>query len=109
MPLAGAGFRERTRQNVKDSDLTCIFGFGPLEGGTLATLLDCREWGKPVLVLDMEQASPKMASRDLESWLLPFSGFLDLNIAGPRASEATSAYVRVLETLTLWSKSTALL
>ena len=31
--LPGAGYRQRTRRNVQDSDGTAIFSFGPPEGG----------------------------------------------------------------------------
>lgn len=52
MELRGAGYSERTRQNVLDSDGTLIIHFGELTGGTLKTAKLCDWHGKPVLLLD---------------------------------------------------------
>jgi hypothetical protein len=38
--------------NVRDSDGTVILSFGPLSGGSLATLQDCQAMKKPHLVVD---------------------------------------------------------
>src|SRR5947207_15103352 len=40
-PAPGAGYRERTRLNVRDSEGTVIFSFGPLRGGSEHTYQDC--------------------------------------------------------------------
>jgi hypothetical protein len=88
-PLAG-GYRERTRQNVLDSDATVILfdgrlSNGRLTGGTRLTRLCSREARKPLLVIDVAQRTPEEAA-------VAISAFIDanevriLNVAGPRAS-----------------------
>ena len=92
-PLPGGGNRERTRQNVIDSDATAIICAGPPTGGTLATVEDCDAFARPRILLD-----PSQMSVDDASWqLLQFirgHGVRVLNVAGPRASEqpATASF-----------------
>jgi len=89
--LAGAGYRERTRQNVIDSDATLILYFDELSGGTLATLRDCRHYQKPHCLIDA-------ANTDLHQAVVQLQFFLEqntvnvLNVAGPRASGESRAY-----------------
>lgn len=59
--LAGAGYRQRTRKNVQDSDGTIIIYFGKLSGGTEQTLRDCLEEHKPYLLLDAVEIVPERA------------------------------------------------
>ncbi len=46
----GGGYRQRTKQNVIDSDGTAIFYESYLQGGTEATVLFCIRQGKPKAV-----------------------------------------------------------
>ena len=56
--LAGAGYEERTLQNVLDSDGSAIVYSSDLEGGTRQTLLYCVEHGKPYEIVDASRATP---------------------------------------------------
>lgn len=83
--LAGAGYLQRTRKNVEDSDGTLIISFGAASGGTLRTLEFCQRLNKPHLVIDAAVTSiEEAASAVLE--FLKGRGVQCLNVAGPRAS-----------------------
>jgi hypothetical protein len=60
-PLAGAGFSERTLQNVLDGDGTVIFSHGATSGGTRLTLEVCQRQQKTFLVIDAARTSPENA------------------------------------------------
>src|ERR1044072_489638 len=62
-PARGAGYRERTRLNVRDSDGTVIFSFGALRGGSADTLHDCHELRKPNLKIDGKKTSAEEAAK----------------------------------------------
>src|SRR5450631_3978490 len=51
-PLPGAGYRQRTQQNLIDSDGTAILFYGTLSGGTKLTRDSCVREKKPFVVLD---------------------------------------------------------
>jgi hypothetical protein len=61
-PMARGGYRERTRQNVLDSDGTAILFYGVLGGGTLLTLNLCKREGKPHVVIDANKTSESAAA-----------------------------------------------
>ena len=86
-------YSQRTRWNVRDSDGTLILASGEPTGGTLLTLDECREAGKPCLVIDLAHggslAEAVRAARDWIETNLP-GGVL--NVAGPRASELSAVY-----------------
>lgn len=98
--LAGAGFTERTRQNVIDSDGTVIIYFESLAGGTEQTLLFCLQHRKPYLLIDAT-ALPVSCSAERITGFIDSHSIITLNIAGPRASEAAAAYVYTLDTMAL--------
>jgi len=89
--LAGAGYEERTLQNVLDSDGTAILYSGTLEGGTRQTMVYCVEHGKPFELVDASRAAPHDAAAKL-------AGFIErhriavLNVAWPRASKWPEAW-----------------
>jgi hypothetical protein len=97
-PLAGAGYRARTRQNVLDSDGTVVLSFGKLTGGLKATAGDCRRLSKPCLVIDAKLTTPSKAAILLAVFLLRHR-IHTLNVAGPRASGQPGIYVFVVEVL----------
>jgi hypothetical protein len=84
-PLPGGGYRERTRQNVIDSDGTAIVFYESLAGGTLLTRNLCAHVKKPFIVLDAMQNTESAAAAAI-------ARFADqnqigvLNVAGPRLS-----------------------
>jgi hypothetical protein len=90
-PAPGAGNRERTRLNVRDSDGTVIFSFGQLRGGSLDTLQDCRELSKPHLLIDASQISAQNAAESLRRFVGDHA-IVILNVAGPRTSEEAGIY-----------------
>jgi len=90
-PLANAGYRQRTRQNVIDSDGTVILSFGPLTGGSKATAGDCRRLEKPCLVIDANNTTAGEAAILLAVFLLRHRIHI-LNVAGPRASGQPGIY-----------------
>jgi hypothetical protein len=99
-PLNNAGYRERTRQNVADSDGTVILSFGPLSGGSKATAGDCRRLHKPCLVIDAKRVTMTEAAFELAVFLLRHR-IQTLNVAGPRASGQAGIYGFVVEVLKL--------
>jgi len=80
-------YEERTRCNVRDSDATVIFSFGPLAGGSALTASLARSLERPFLVLDLEQCTAEEAISALRVWLDRERPRV-LNVAGPRLSQA---------------------
>jgi len=96
-----AGYPERTRQNVTDSQGTLIISYGPLTGGSKLTLGYARAMGKPSCYIDL------IATEAFEAALIAQSFVLEnqirvLNVAGPRLSNFPGIYQDVkiiLETM----------
>jgi hypothetical protein len=89
--LIGAGYPERTLQNVIDSDGTAIICFGSPTGGTEKTLRLCRELKKPFILIDAAELTPARAAQRMLAFVGDHS-ITVLNVAGSRASEEASAY-----------------
>lgn len=90
----------RTRRNVRDSDATLILSPLPLGGGTALTRTVADRLGRPVLVVDPSHPG---AVPDAARWcraLVPEGRALDLNVAGPRESEAPGIYAQSRRFLT---------
>lgn len=70
--LPGAGYAQRTRRNVADSDGTLILYFGEITGGTFKTLRLCKHLGKPVHTLNAATMRPdeacEQAMQFIGSW-----------------------------------------
>ena len=89
--LPESGYRQRTKQNVLDSDGTLIIYFDSPFGGTKLTISFCIEKMKPYLLIDAEKVSVYRAVSKVESFIAQHS--IDtLNVAGPRASGEKRAY-----------------
>ncbi len=89
--LAGAGYRERTLQNVLDSDGTAIVHDGELEGGTRLTWVLCERRGRASVLIDASALSRDQAIDALVAFVT--GNRLDvLNVAGPRASKWPEAF-----------------
>lgn len=88
--LAGAGYRQRTRQNVIDSDGTLVISFGALTGGTRETVRFCERFKKPVLVVDAIAIGPASAAAQAAEFVKTHS-IAVLNVAGPRESTRAGA------------------
>lgn len=89
--LAGAGYSQRTRKNVQDSDGTVIIYYGMLRGGTEKTLRYCQDENKPCLLLDALEVMPERAAVRIMTFLSGLEGET-LNFAGPRASGEQRTY-----------------
>jgi Circularly permutated YpsA SLOG family len=97
-PLLRGGYRERTRQNVLDSDGTAILYLTTLAGGTLLTLNFCIRAGKPYCLIDAAQANPRrgrLQSHDSSTR----TRYRALNVAGPRLSGWPQGYEATQRTL----------
>jgi len=84
--------RIRTEWNVRDSDATLVFAPPGVESPGTAFTIECaRHYAKPLLIVD--PGSPS-ATADIRAWLTQLN-LRGLNIAGPRASEASDIYAAV--------------
>ena len=81
-----ASYAHRTEQNVRDSDATVVFSFGPPTGGSALTAKLARSLGKPLLALDLVVSNTDEAVARLRSWLAETRPRV-LNVAGPRLSQ----------------------
>jgi Circularly permutated YpsA SLOG family len=97
-PLARSGYRERTRQNVLDSDGTAILVHGVIGGGTLLTLNLCKREGKPHVVIDASKTSEVAAAAEIARFVEKHE-IHALNAAGPRASGWKQGYGCALRTM----------
>ena len=85
-------YAQRTEWNVRDSDATLIVAPIPPSGGTQWTAACAAEWQRPLWIASVHspETVPLHVPR-LVSWLATH-GIQRLNVAGPRASEASTAY-----------------
>jgi Circularly permutated YpsA SLOG family len=82
----GAGYAERTRRNVEDSDGTLILCVDAPSGGTALTLELCGALSKPVCIVDVGIASVEEGAAQARAFVAKH-GIHRLNVAGPRASQ----------------------
>jgi hypothetical protein len=87
-----AGYAERTKRNVRESDATLILNAGPLEGGTLLTQRIAASAGKPCLVIRLDAPERAVEVQRVLEWL-GSDAFLTLNVAGPRERSRPGVYV----------------
>jgi hypothetical protein len=99
--LPGATYRDRTLQNVIDSDGTVIIYFGTISGGTLLTQQFCLEHKKAHLLIDAAQIMPAKAAGMIKKFCIKNSISI-LNAAGPRASQASTAYSYTKQVFTIF-------
>lgn len=92
--LSSSDYRQRTRQNVIDSDGTVIVSHGELHGGSLLTRVEAEKAGRPYLHLDLERIGDDAAVAQLKCWLCDHAIEI-LNVAGPRASGDPVIYRKV--------------
>ncbi|BCO10364.1 hypothetical protein GF1_27400 [Desulfolithobacter dissulfuricans] len=96
--LPSANYRDRTRQNILDSDGTLIVSFGPLTGGSALTEALAIRHRRPCLHIDLELWQPERAKKAIEQWLRDHN-IETLNVAGPRASGEPRIYRAVFDLL----------
>jgi len=85
------GYRQRTRQNVVDSDGTLIFNVGDLSEGSLTTLRFAERFGKPCLVIQLDEKTGSEGVQRVAEWVSTH-GIAVLNVAGPRESKRPGIY-----------------
>ena len=103
-----AGYRQRTKRNVQDSDGTLIVNRGELTGGTLLTQQLARNLGKPCHVVAAENGVSDEAAIAVLQWLTDH-GIRILNIAGPRESKQAGIYAQtrqILDSIQLFHNKT---
>lgn len=89
--LAGAGYRQRTKQNVMDSDGTAVFYFGFPVGGTELTIRLCIQEKKPYVLIDAEELSVDRAAEKILLFI-KLQSLSVLNVAGPGADREPRGY-----------------
>lgn len=89
--MAYGNYRQRTRQNVMDSDGTLILNLGKLDGGSLATLRFAEQFRKPCRVVQLDDAVIYDEIANIFVWFNEFQIEV-LNIAGPRESKRNGIY-----------------
>ena len=93
-------YRQRTKQNVIDSDGTLILTSGELEGGSLATCRFAQRLGKPYLVVRLARKSRDKIAGETLRWI-ENKGIRILNVAGPRESKRPGIYGQAMDYLEL--------
>ena len=86
-PLANAGYRKRTRQNVADSDATVIIYHTEITrgSGTELTLKTCIAQHKPYLLIDAAAVQPENAGARIAAFVQRHQ-IATLNFGGSRRS-----------------------
>ena len=91
-------YSERTQRNVRDSDGTAVFSISEeIFAGTLLTVELAEKYEKPYIHLCKKLIDVDTVNR-FQLFLLKF-GVVNLNVAGPRASDEPEAYQFVREIL----------
>jgi putative molybdenum carrier protein len=84
-PLPNGNYRQRTRQNVIDSDGTALLYYESLKGGTRLTRNLCALEKKPFILIDARRTAPGDAAEAIVKFIEE-NGIQVLNVAGPRLS-----------------------
>ena len=95
---ASAGYEERTRRNVRDSDATLILNLGELEGGTLLTVAHAARIGRPHRVVQLDDPAQAADVAAVAAWIRATRAEV-LNVAGPRESKRPGIYARAADYL----------
>ncbi len=91
-------YSERTQWNVRDSDGTVIFSIcEEFFAGTLLTVELAEKYKKPYIHLCKKLIDVNIINR-FQLFILKF-GIVNLNVAGPRASDEQEVYQFVMEIL----------
>jgi Circularly permutated YpsA SLOG family len=94
-------YKERTKQNIKDSQGTVIISRGKLNGGSRLTQVYAKSIGKPNCYIDLLKCEEFEAAIILKSFIEK-NKIQILNVAGPRLSNHPGIYMDVkiiLETM----------
>ena len=83
-----AGYAQRTRWNVRDSDGTLVLLRGRARGGSALTLVVAEKLRMPAFTFDLGAAADP---EPIQEWLRAHA-IASLNVAGPRESESPGIY-----------------
>lgn len=83
--LPGAGYPERTRENVLDTDGTLVIFQEEVSGGTKSSQKLARSRRKPYLLLDFAELNVEDAAQQAFEFIFD-KGLWRINFSGPRAS-----------------------
>lgn len=86
-----AEYRDRTLQNVIDSDGTLIVARGPLTGGSAMTFAAAQDYKKACLQVNLMVTPAFSAAAEIVEWVIK-NRISVLNVAGPRASKDPAIY-----------------
>lgn len=89
--LKHGGYRQRTIQNVLDSDATLILYFTEIEGGTEQTRNHCVNRNKPYMLINVDEL-PVESAAELVLDFIEKNQIETLNVAGPRQSKSPKAH-----------------
>lgn len=89
--MSQGGYRQRTRQNIMDSDGSLILNTGVLDVGTFATVAFAKQLKKPYLLIDFDDPDVDAEITQTKLWIEDHSIEI-LNIAGPRESKRPGIY-----------------
>ena len=92
-------YSERTEKNVTESDGTLIISQGTPTGGTDHTRKMALKHGKQLLHIDLALHGNLLDAASLVSSWLEMNKIETLNVAGPRASEDPTIYMKALSIL----------
>ena len=101
--LQGAGFTERTLQNVKDSDGTVVIYAAELRGGTEQTVRFCDELERLYQLIDASRIATQDAAKLIADFVRKNTIGI-LNVAGPRQSEWPEGYGYAFRALSAFLK-----
>lgn len=92
--MATTDYRDRTRQNIIDSQGTVVICRGALTGGSLLTRQFAKVVGRPCCQVDLSHNDTFEGAVILHSFILE-NRLSVLNVAGPRASQDPGIYFEV--------------
>jgi len=89
----------RNRANVADSDATLVMTYGPATGGSKRTVEFAKEYGKPVLSVDLDRPREEVVPAIVEWLKSDCPDRCVLNCAGSRESKAPGIQDAVTRTM----------
>lgn len=89
------GYRQRIRLNVIESSATLILNEGPLSGGTALTLDFARRFGKPCILVQLDEERHEDSLSRVAQWLGACETAV-LNVAGPGERKRPGIHGRAL-------------
>lgn len=102
-----SGYRQRTKLNVMNSDVTLILNIGALDGGTLQTVKFAETLNRPHYVFQLDLSDLATIAELIADWWQSLQ-LQTLNIAGPREEKRPGIYQATRQTLDLCLLSRAM-